>query len=120
MTLRVGFLMFAAVVITALVVAGFTDFSRHSYREGALCLVLAAGLAFVFFRKRKIALAVVGLSFIFVSAGLTALFHPTYVGILLTLGSAGAAYLIAVWDKKKHPNHGANDWKTLFDNETKS
>jgi prepilin signal peptidase PulO-like enzyme (type II secretory pathway) len=119
-TPRIGFLMLVGVVITILFIMSCTTLWKQNYHEGLLFLILGAGLSFVFFRKRKIALAIIGFSFIFVSAGLTAIFHPSILGILLTVGSAAGVYLIALWDTKRDPHHTAKDWKTLFDNDQKS
>ncbi len=119
-TPRIGFLIAMAVAITILVIMSWTTLWEHNYREGFLFLTLGAGLAVIFFRKRKIALAIVALAFILVSAGLTAVFHPSIVGIFLTIGSAAGLYFIVLWDTRRDPHHTAKDWKMIFDNDPKS
>jgi hypothetical protein len=118
-TPRIALLIFVGVAITILAIMSCTDIWKHEYEEGLLFLASAAVLAFLFFRKRMIALTIVGLSFVLVSAGVTAIFHPSLFGILLTIGSAGAAYFIAMWDFRRRPNYTSKDWKTLFDNRSK-
>ena len=93
-------LVFAGSVATVLLIMTCTRFYVHEYREGILYLVLAAALALVFFRKRKIVLAIISLSWILVNAGLTAAFHPSVLGYALTLGSSAGIYLLVHWSSK--------------------
>jgi hypothetical protein len=81
-------------------------------------LFLAASLALTiaFFRKRMIALVITGLGFILVNAGVTAIFHPSFVGICLTVGSAALLYLAVRWHARRFPGLGAKDWKKIFEN----
>jgi hypothetical protein len=74
----------------------------REYREGVLFLVLAAALAFVFFRKRKIALSIISLSWVLVNAGLTAPFPPSVLGYALTIGPAAGLYFIVGWSYKRY------------------
>src|SRR5437016_10069245 len=71
-----------------------TLFWRHSFRLAIFYVALAALLTFIFFRRRKIAFAMVALSFLIVNVGLTALFHPTPGGVLITLGSIAAMFVL--------------------------
>ena len=48
--------------ITLLVFMTVSLLYSRDYRRGILCLVVASALAFIFFRKRKIALATISLS----------------------------------------------------------
>src|ERR1700740_3397094 len=105
--------------ITIFFIKGTVSLWNHNYRLGTLWLGLGAGLTFVFFRKRKIAFAIIGLTFILVNVGLTALFHPSIVGIFLTVGSAGSLYLIVRWHTRKFPNVNPKDWQTtLFEDKS--
>ncbi|HWY42332.1 MAG TPA: hypothetical protein VNX66_02460 [Candidatus Sulfotelmatobacter sp.] len=115
--LRIGFLMFVAVSVTILFIMSCTDFWKHNYSEGFAFLCLGFLLALLFFRKRKIALATVGLSFLLVSAGLRAAFHPSIPGVLITISALAGLYLIILWDAKRNPDAPARDWKSFFDNE---
>jgi len=63
--------------------------------SAALSFSFAAALYLGVFRGRKLVLAISSLSFIWVSAGMTAVFHPSVTGFLLTAGSAVVLYAIA-------------------------
>ena len=52
-------LIFIGSAITSLAIMTCTRFYFHEYGKGILFLFLAAALAFVFFRKRKLLLAIV-------------------------------------------------------------
>src|SRR6266576_23541 len=78
-----------------------TLFWRHSFRLAIFYVALAALLTFIFFRSRKIAFAMVALLFLIVNVGLTALFHPTPGGVLITLGSIAAMFCAGCLGCKK-------------------
>ena len=108
-TIMVGF----AIVICFL--KGGMSVWHGDYSRAVLLVALAVLLTFVFFRTRKIAFALIVLSFLLVGAGTTALFHPTLVGIAVTLGSALGILWISRWQVRRFPNLKREDWKTLFD-----
>ena len=110
-------LVFAGSAITFLGIMTCTRFYFREYRKGTLFLVLAAVLAFVFFRKRKILLATISLSCVLVNAGLTAPFHPSVLGYALTVGSAAGLYFIARWSYKRYPYLSYKNRHTVFDGE---
>jgi len=110
-------LVFVGSAITALVIMTCTRFYFHEYRKGILFLVLAVALAFVFFRKRKILLAIISLSWVLVNAGLTAPFHPSVFGYALTIGSAAGLYFIARWSYKRYPYLSYKNRRIMFDGE---
>jgi hypothetical protein len=112
---RETLLVFLAAGVTLLLVISVYAFYRHEYREGVLYFVIGGGLGFIFFRKRKIIFATMGLVFLLLNAGLTALFHPSVAGVLITIGSAIGLYLLIRWDTRKHPNLGPKDIHKLFD-----
>ena len=58
---------------------------------------MGAGLSLSFFRKWKADLAIIGLVFIMVNAGLTAIFHPSALGILITVGSGVGIVTLGRW-----------------------
>lgn len=101
--------------ITIFGMMSITLFWRHNLRPAISYLALAVLLALIFFRNRKIAFAIAALSFLVVNVGLTALFHPTTVGILVTLGSIMCMYVLAVWGARKYPHLRPQDWKVFFD-----
>jgi|SRR5579859_5255710 len=101
--------------ITILAMMSITLFWRHSFRSAIWYLALAVLLAFIFFHNKKIAFAVAALSFLVVNVGLTALFHPTAVGILVALGSIICMYALAIWGARRYPHLKPQDWKIFFD-----
>jgi hypothetical protein len=104
---------------TILFIVGVTAIGRGNFHPALWYLMAGAGLTFVFFRKRMVAFAIIGLTFVLVNVGLTALFHPSMVGILLTVGSAGSLYLIIRWHTRKFPNLNPKDWQTtLFESKS--
>jgi len=111
------FLLVIGWAITLLVIMTCTRLYVREYREGILFLVLAGALAFVFFRKRNILLAISGLSLVLVNAGLTTPFHPSALGYGLTIGSAAGLYLIVRLSYKRYPYLSYKNLHTVFDGE---
>jgi hypothetical protein len=111
------FLLVIGWAITLLVIMTCTRLYVREYREGILFLVLAGALTFVFFRKRKILLAISSLSWVLVNAGLTAPFHPSVLGYALTIGSAAGLYFIARLSYKRYPYLSYKNLHTVFDGE---
>jgi hypothetical protein len=107
--------------ITLLFVTGITAIWRRNFHPALWYLISGAVLTFVFFHKRMFAFAIIGLTFILANVGLTAVFHPTIAGILLTIGSSGCLYVIIRWHTRKYPNLNPKDWQTtIFENNSKS
>jgi hypothetical protein len=94
-----------------------TRFYARDFRKGILFLALAAALAFVFFRKRKIALTIISLSWVLVNAGLTAPFHPSVLGYTMTIGSAAGLYFIVRWSHNRYPYLSYKQMHTVFEGE---
>jgi hypothetical protein len=92
-TLRV----LVGITITILFIMGGSSLWRAEYRLAGIFLALGAGLAFAFFRKWKVDLVIIGLVFIMVNTGLTAIFHPSAPGILVTVGSGVGIVLLGRW-----------------------
>jgi hypothetical protein len=95
--LRGTLLALLGVAITILFIAGGASLWRAEYGRGSLLVAVGAALTFTFFRKWKADLVVVGLVFIGVNAGLTAVFHPSTQGILITIGCCVGIVLIVRW-----------------------
>jgi|SRR5215469_3375275 len=114
-TPKVAALVVTGCVITVLFIMSVTALWRHQLRPATLYFMFGVVLALAFFRHRKIALAIVGLSFVLVNVGFHALFHPTPVGIAITVVSAFLLYSLVLWGARRHPRLAAKDWKTLFD-----
>jgi hypothetical protein len=118
-TPKIAALTLLGSVITVLLIISVTTFFRGQFKPATWCLVVAFALALGFFRHRKIALSIIGLSLLFVNAGLHALFHPTTIGIAVSLVSGFLLYALAVWGSKRYPHLPARDWKALFDRDPK-
>jgi hypothetical protein len=114
-TLRTWFMMFLAFAIMILFVMGSTALWRRNLRETILFFALGATLALLFYRGRLALLAVGGCAWIVVSAGLTAIFHPSLAGILLTLASGVGMVFFLRRVGKQHPNLSPDDWQKVFD-----
>jgi hypothetical protein len=117
LTAREILLLFTGAAVAQLLIMTGDRFYGHEYRKGVLFLVLAGVLALVFFRKRKIALALSSLSWVLVNAGLTAPFHPSLLVYALTIGSAAGVYLIVRWSTKRYPYLAYKHMHTLFEGE---
>jgi hypothetical protein len=101
--------------ITILFIMGFSGLWKHNFLEAILVLILAAGLTFIFFRERLMILAAIACGFFVVNAGFTAVFHPSAVGILLTLASIGGLVFFSYRVGKQHPGLLPDDWQRVFD-----
>jgi hypothetical protein len=117
LTAREGFVVVVGWVISVLLVMTGTRFYARDFREGILFLASAAAVAFVFFRKRKIALTVISLSWVLVNAGLTAPLHPSVLGYTMTIGSAAGLYFIARWSYNRYPYLSYKQMHTVFEGE---
>jgi hypothetical protein len=117
MTARETLLGLTGGAIGLLLVAAGTSFYKRDYRDGILCFLVATLLGFVFFRKRKVALVVSGLSCILALGGLGFPFHPSFPGLVLLLGSAAALYLTIRWRYKKYPYLSFKHVHTVFEGE---
>jgi hypothetical protein len=108
-------MMFLAFAITILFIMSSTDLWRHNFREASLFLALAGVLTFLFYRGRLALLAAGGCGWIVVNAGLTAVFHPSMLGIVLTLASAVGFVFFLRRVGKQHPGLLPDDWQKVFD-----
>jgi hypothetical protein len=117
MTARETFLALTGGAVALLLVAAGNGFYKRDYRDGILCLLVATLLGFAFFRKRKVALVVSGLSCILALGGLGFPFQPSFPGLVLPLGSAAALYPTIRWRYKKYPYLSFKHAHTVFDGE---
>lgn len=114
-TPKIAALTVVGLAITILFVRGTVAIWAHNIRPAIWYLIAAIALSIIFFRHRKVAFAIIVLSILLVNAGMTALFHPSGTGLLITFVSALGLYGIAIWGAKKYPNMTRKDWKALFD-----
>jgi len=89
---------------------------RHNFRETILFLSLAATLTFLFYRKRLALLAAGACGWIVVNGGLTALFHPSAVGILVTLASVVGLIFFSYRVGRQYRALPPGDWQKVFGN----
>lgn len=104
-------------VITIFFLISANAFWQTKIQRGLLFLILALGLTFVFFRKRKFVFAIIVCTFLLVNVGLTAFFHPTLIGFVVTMGSITCLYFLFRWQIKNYPNLSRKDMHTLFDHD---
>jgi hypothetical protein len=97
---------------TILFMISLAEYWKYEFRRATWHGFLGAALAIIFFRNRKIAFALVAMSFVCVNVGVEALIHPTLLGFLVTLGSIMGLYALSVW---KYPHLTREHWKELFD-----
>ena len=116
-TFRESLLIAVGAAVAQLLIMTGDRFYGREYRAGVLFLATAAGLAFIFFRRRRIVLVFSALSYILVIAGLTAPFHPSVLAYSLTIGSGAALYLIARWTTRRYPYLKRRDRHILFQGE---
>lgn len=116
-TPKIVALTLAGFLITMLFIKGFVEAWQHGLRASAWYLIVAAALTFIYFRHRKIAFAITVCSVLLVNVGMTAIFHPTGAGLLITFASALGLYGISVWIEKKYPNYSRKVWIALFDHD---
>lgn len=117
LTARDTLLMFTGAAIAVLLVASGTSFYKHDYHYGIWCFVVALVLGFVFFRKRKLALVISGLSCILALGSLGFPFHPSFAGLVLLLGCAAALYFTVRWSYEKYPYLSYRNVHTVFEGE---
>ncbi len=116
-TLRTWFMMLMGSVITILFIMSSTAFWRHNFGETILFLASGATLAFLFYRKRLALLGAVACGWIVVNGGLTAVFHPSVVGILVTVASVVGLVFFSRRVGRQHRGLLPDDWQKVFDNE---
>jgi hypothetical protein len=102
-TVREMLLRLTGGAIAILLVTAGSSFYKLDFRDGMLCFLVASLLGFVFFRKRKIALAISSLSCVLALGSLGFPFHPSISGLALLLASAGALYLTIRWSYVTYP-----------------
>jgi hypothetical protein len=108
-------MMFVAFAITILFIMASSAVWKHNFRETILFLILGASLTFLFYRNRLTILAVLACAWIVVNAGLTVVFHPSVVGILVTAASLAGLIFFARRVQKQHARLRPDEWQKVFD-----
>jgi len=114
-TLRTWIMMFVGFAVAILLVMGLTALWKRNFREMAIFWAAGAILAGAFYRGRLALLATVVFGFIIVNAGFTAIFHPTLVGISLTL-LCGIGFIVFLrMAVRKRSGLAPDDWQKIFE-----
>lgn len=101
--------------ITLLFVGGVNEIVKHNFRTAAWLLFVGAGLAVVFFRHRKIALAMIVPSVLFAMTMLPPPLHHTLLAITIGLMSLAFLLVFSMWLEKRYPHMKRSDLKKIFD-----
>lgn len=117
LTARELLLLFLGWAVTILFIKSGVYVWNQRYRQGVLFFAFAVLLTYVFFRKRKFVFAIIVSTFLLVNVGLTALFHPTLAGYLITAGSIACLYFLFRWQVKNYPHLSRKDMHKLFDHD---
>jgi hypothetical protein len=103
------------VVIMFLYFGSVGSFLKNDTRHAIWLLVVCVGLTIVFFRHRKIALAVIVLSVLCGWSYPISIFHPTLLGWAVTLSSGACLLAMSIWLTRKYPDMKRRDVKKFFD-----
>lgn len=114
-TLRTCFMFLIGAAITVLFIMGCSSLWRHNFREATMVLTVGAALTYLFFRKKLSILAAIACAIIVVSAGLTAVFHPSVLGLTLTTGSLAGLVFFSWRVGKQYRHLPPGDWQKAFD-----
>jgi hypothetical protein len=101
--------------ITLIFFGSIGSFLKNDSRHAIWFLVACAGLTIVFFRHRKIALAVIVLSVLCGWSYPMSVVQPTVLGWTLTLSSGALLLALAIWLTKKYPGMKRRDFNKFFD-----
>ena len=115
LTAREMLLVILGWAITVFFFISGNAFWEHKMQRGLISLLAALGLTFIFFRHRKIVFAIIVQTFIIVNVGMTAIFHPSVLGYLLTVASASGLWLMIRWQAVNHPELTRKHMHELFD-----
>ena len=103
------------VVIMFLYFGSVGSFLKNDTRHAIWLLVVCVGLTIVFFRHRKIALAVILLSVLCGWSYPIAVVKPTVLGWAVTLLSGACLLAMSIWLTRKYPDMKRRDVKKFFD-----
>jgi hypothetical protein len=117
LTGRETLVVFLGMAIGELLIMTGDRLYGREYRDAILLFGIAAALACIFFRKRKLVLAISALSWILVLGALTVPFHPSVLAWALTIGSAAGLYFICRWSYKRYPYLSDKHKHTVFEGE---
>ena len=113
-TLKKALIIFIGAGITICLIGGSNSLWHHNYRLSIKYFVIGVVPTFIFFRKRLIILLIIALDFLIVNVGITAIFHPSVAGYLITFGSVAALVILVRWHTRKHPELQGKDWRKIW------
>ena len=114
-TLRTWFMMLMGFGITLLFVMGLSGLWKHNFRETIIVLAVGTGLTLLFYRKKLTILAAAACAWLLVNAGFTAVFHPSAIGILLSVAALVGLVLFCWRVNKQYRNLRPDDWQKVFE-----
>jgi hypothetical protein len=114
-TPKVIALSFVGGAVLFLYMGSFSSFLKHDTRHAIWLLGACVALTIVFFRHRKIALAVIVLSIVCSWSYLIAVVKPTVLGWILTLSSGALLLAMAIWMTARYPDMKRRDFRKFFD-----
>jgi hypothetical protein len=103
------------VAITLFFFGSVHSFLKNDTRDAIWSLFACAGLTIIFFRQRKIALAMIVLSLLCGWSYPISLVQPTVLGWTVTLSSGAFLLALVIWLTKKYPDMKRGDFKKFFD-----
>jgi hypothetical protein len=103
------------VTIMCLYFNSFDSFLKNDTRHAIWLLVGCTGLTIIFFRHRKIALAVIVLSVLCGWSYPISVIQPTLLGWTVTLSSFALLMGMAIWLTIKYPDMKRGDYQEFFD-----
>jgi hypothetical protein len=103
---RETLLVLLGMAVTLLLTTSTYALYRHEYAETLVSLLIAGLLAYIFFRKRKVLLTIVTLTFLLLNAGLNNFAHPSVPGYLATYGAAAGLCFLVWWRVRKRARMG--------------
>jgi hypothetical protein len=116
-TLRTWFMMILGFGITVLLIMGSTTLWKHNLRESILFFTLAGVPTWLFYRKKLAVLAICACAFIVVNAGLTAVFHPSVLGVSVSVASLAGLIFFCSVAQKQYRHIPPDQWQRVFDRE---
>ena len=106
--LRGTLLSLLGIAITILFIMAGRSLWKREYSLGILFSAVGGALALAFFRKWKVDLIIIGLIWVMINAGITAVARPSAAGVFITLGSAVGIALLGRW-KASHSERSSGE-----------
>lgn len=115
LSLRTGFMMLTGFAIMVLFIMASTSLWQHDFRAMTLFAAIGTALTLLFYRRKLALLALVGCGWIVVNGGLTAVVHPSAVGIFVTLASVVGLIFSVRRLQRQYRSLPPDDWQKMFE-----